>query len=57
MSFAWLFLNSAFPVLSIPVLVLLLGIFMMEIGIAYLQSYFFSALVAMYLEAALSLDH
>jgi F0F1-type ATP synthase membrane subunit a len=49
MSLAWLFLNSVFPVLSIPVFVLLLGIFMMEVGIAYLQSYVFSALVAMYL--------
>jgi len=57
MSFAWLFLNSAFPVLSIPVFILLLGIFMMEVGIAYLQSYVFSALVAMYLEDAISLGH
>jgi ATP synthase subunit 6 len=57
MSFAWLFLNSALPVLSIPVFVLLLGIFMMEVGIAYLQSYVFSALVAMYMEDAISLGH
>jgi len=57
MSFAWLFLNSALPVLSIPVFILLLGIFMMEVGIAYLQSYVFSALSAMYLEDVISLGH
>jgi len=57
MSFAWLFLNSALPVLSIPVFILLLGIFMMEVGIAYLQSYVFSALAAMYMEDAISLGH
>jgi F-type H+-transporting ATPase subunit a len=57
MSFAWLFLNSALPILSIPVFVLLLGIFMMEVGIAYLQAYVFSALAAMYLEDVISLGH
>lgn len=57
MSFAWLFLNSALPVLGIPVLILLLGIFMLEVGIAYLQSYVFSTLAAMYLEDAVSLGH
>jgi hypothetical protein len=57
MSFAWLFLNSALPVLSIPVFILLLAIFFMEAGIAYLQSYVFSALAAMYLEDAISLGH
>jgi len=57
MSFAWLFLNSVLPILSIPVFILLLGIFIMEVGIAYLQSYVFSALVAMYLEDAISLGH
>jgi len=57
MSFAWLFLNSALPILGIPVIILLLGIFMMEVGIAYLQSYVFSALVAMYMEDAISLGH
>lgn len=30
---------------------------MMEVGIAYLQSYVFSALVAMYMEDAISLGH
>jgi len=57
MSFAWLFLNSALPILGIPVIILLVGIFMMEVGIAYLQSYVFSALVAMYMEDAISLGH
>lgn len=57
MSFAWLFINSALPVLVIPVYILLLAIFMMEVGIAYLQSYVFSALVAMYMEDAISLGH
>lgn len=57
MSFAWLFLNSALPILVIPVFVLLLAIFMMEVGIAYLQSYVFSALAAMYMEDAISLSH
>ena len=57
MSFAWLFLHSAIPVLSIPVSILLLSIFMMEVGIAYLQAYVFGALVAMYMEDAISLGH
>jgi len=57
MSFAWLFLNSALPVLSIPVFILLLAIFLMEVGIAYLQSYVFSALSAMYLEDVILLGH
>jgi ATP synthase subunit 6 len=57
MSFAWLFLNSVLPVLIIPIFILLLAIFMMEVGIAYLQSYVFSALAAMYMEDAISLGH
>lgn len=57
MSLAWLFLNSALPVLSIPVFILLAAIFFMEVGIAYLQSYVFTVLSAMYLEDALSLGH
>jgi ATP synthase subunit 6 len=57
MSFAWLFLNSALPLLSLPVFILLLAIFFMEVGIAYLQSYVFSALAAMYLEDVISLGH
>lgn len=57
MSFAWLFLNSMLPVLSIPVFVLLLAIFLMEVGIAYLQSYVFSALSSMYLEDVILLGH
>jgi hypothetical protein len=57
MSFAWLFLGSALPVLSIPVFVLLLAIFLMEVGIAYLQSYVFSALSCMYLEDVILLGH
>jgi len=57
MSFAWLFLTSALPLLSIPVFALLLVIFMMELGIAYLQSYVFGALTAMYFEDAIALGH
>lgn len=57
MSFAWLFLTSAIPLLSIPVFALLLVIFMMELGIAYLQSYVFGALTAMYFEDAIALGH
>jgi len=57
MSFAWLFLNSALPLLSIPVFILLLAIFLMEVGIAYLQSYVFSALSSMYLEDVVLLGH
>jgi F-type H+-transporting ATPase subunit a len=57
MSFAWLFLNSALPILSIPVFILLLAIFLMEVGIAYLQSYVFSALSSMYLEDVILLGH
>ncbi len=57
MSFAWLFLNSVLPVLAIPVFILLLGIFMMEVGIAYLQAYVFGALVSMYIEDAIFLGH
>lgn len=57
MSFAWLFLTSAFPLLSIPVFALLLVIFLMEVGIAYLQSYVFGALTAMYFEDVISLGH
>jgi len=57
MSFAWLFLNSMLPVLSIPVFILLLAIFLMEVGIAYLQSYVFSALSSMYLEDVILLGH
>lgn len=57
MSFAWLFLTSAIPLLSIPVFSLLLVIFLMELGIAYLQSYVFGALAAMYFEDAIALGH
>lgn len=57
MSFAWLFLTSALPILSIPVFALLLVIFLMELGIAYLQSYVFGALAAMYFEDAIALGH
>jgi ATP synthase subunit 6 len=49
MSSGWLFLNSALPFLGIPVYVLLVIIFFMEVCIAYLQSYVFSALSSMYL--------
>jgi ATP synthase subunit 6 len=57
MSFAWLFLTSALPLLSLPVFALLLVIFLMELGIAYLQSYVFGALTAMYFEDVISLGH
>jgi len=39
------------------VIALLLAIFFMEAGIAYLQSYVFSALAGMYLEDAIALGH
>lgn len=57
MSFSWIFLNSALPFLSIPVFVLLILIFFMELGIAYLQAYVFNALAGMYLEDAIALGH
>lgn len=57
MSFAWLFLTSSLPIISIPVFVLLIVIFMMELGIAYLQSYVFGALATMYFEDAISPSH
>jgi len=57
MSFAWLFLTSAIPLLSIPVFLLLLVIFLMELGIAYLQAYVFGALSAMYFEDVIALGH
>jgi ATP synthase subunit 6 len=57
MSFAWLFLTSTFPLLSVPVFILLLVIFLMEVGIAYLQSYVFGALTAMYFEDVIALGH
>jgi len=56
-SFAWLFLTSAFPFFSIPVFALLLIIFFIEVGIAYLQSYVFGALAAMYFEDVIALGH
>lgn len=57
MSFAWLFLTSVIPALSLPVFALLLVIFFMEIGIAYLQAYVFGALSAMYFEDMVVLGH
>jgi len=57
MSFAWLFLTSALPFLSVPVFALLLAIFLMEVGIAYLQSYVFAALSGMYIEDVILLGH
>jgi F-type H+-transporting ATPase subunit a len=57
MSFTWLFLTSAVPLLSIPVFALLLLIFMLECGIAYLQSYVFATLSGMYIEDVISLGH
>lgn len=57
MSFAWLFLTSALPIISIPVFILLLAIFMLECGIAYLQSYVFATLSGMYLEDVIALGH
>jgi ATP synthase subunit 6 len=57
MSFAWLFLTSSTSIISIPVFILLIVIFLMEIGIAYLQSYVFGALASMYFEDAISLGH
>lgn len=57
MSFAWLFLTSILPFTSIPVFALLLLIFMLECGIAYLQSYVFATLSGMYIEDVISLGH
>lgn len=57
MSFAWLFLTSAMPLISIPVFVLLVAIFMLECGIAYLQSYVFATLSGMYIEDVIALGH
>lgn len=57
MSFSWLFLTSALPIISIPVFILLIVIFMMELGIAYLQSYVFGALATMYFEDVISPSH
>jgi F-type H+-transporting ATPase subunit a len=57
MSFSWLFLTSALPILSIPVLILLVVIFFMEVGIAYLQAYVFGALTYMYFEDVIVLGH
>jgi len=57
MSFAWLFLTSSLPVVSIPVFLLLLAIFMLECGIAYLQSYVFATLSGMYIEDVITLGH
>jgi ATP synthase subunit 6 len=56
-SFAWLFLTSSVPLLSLPVFVLLLVIFLIELGIAYLQSYVFGALTAIYFEDVIALGH
>lgn len=57
MSFAWIFINSIMPIIGIPVLILIIAIFFMEIGIAYLQSYLFGALIGMYFEDAIALGH
>lgn len=57
MSFAWLFLTSTLPLISIPVFGLLLVIFLLECGIAYLQSYVFATLSGMYIEDVISLGH
>jgi ATP synthase subunit 6 len=57
MSFAWLFLSSVLPIISLPVFILLLAIFMLECGIAYLQSYVFATLTGMYLEDVISGGH
>ena len=57
MSFAWLFFISPLPILNLPVILLLLVIFLMEVGIAYLQSYVFGALSSMYFEDAINLGH
>jgi ATP synthase subunit 6 len=56
-SFTWLFFTSSFPLLSLPVFGLLVVIFLMELGIAYLQSYVFGALTAMYFEDVIALGH
>jgi ATP synthase subunit 6 len=57
MSFAWLFLSSSLPFVSLPVFILLLVIFLMELGIAYLQAYVFGALAAMYFEDMVAIGH
>jgi len=57
MSFAWLFINSALPLISVPVFCLLLVIFLLECGIAYLQSYVFATLSGMYIEDVIALGH
>lgn len=49
MSFAWLFLNSSISVLNITAILVLIAIFILEIGIAYLQAYVFGVLTCMYL--------
>lgn len=57
MSFAWLFLNSTISLLNITAILVLVAIFFLEIGIAYLQAYVFGVLTCMYLEEAISLGH
>jgi F-type H+-transporting ATPase subunit a len=56
-SFAWSFLNPPVAFFSIPVFALILIIFFLEVGIAYLQSYVFGALAGMYFEDAINLGH
>jgi len=57
MSFLWIFINTSLPILGIPVFVLMLVIFLLELGIAFLQAYVFATLSNMYLEDAVSLGH
>jgi ATP synthase subunit 6 len=57
MSFSWLFTISILPILGLLIIILVITIFFMEGGIAYLQSYVFGALSAMYFEDIIVIAH
>jgi F-type H+-transporting ATPase subunit a len=56
LAFIWQFL-AINAIYAIPAIILICLILVMEIGIAYLQSYVFGALFAMYLDDAITLSH
>jgi ATP synthase subunit 6 len=55
MSLSWSFITSSAGFLSLPVVLLLVIIFLLECGIAYLQSYVFATLCNMYIQDAITI--
>jgi F0F1-type ATP synthase membrane subunit a len=56
-SFVLMFLNSSFAIFALLPFVLVLAVYVLEFGIAFLQAYVFAILVCIYLNDSLHPGH